>query len=869
MKSSFLKIGLRLFVFQLGLFLCQSILAVNFTVTPTAISNTYSGPITLQVTGLTSGDTVVVQKFLDANANGVVDATDILFQQFQLTDGTASVFYDGATAVTNFNVPGDMDGSANGQITAQLYPGLDFAQVIVGKYLFVLSSPGGHFPPQTISFSVTNFPFAQTISGNVVSNTTPVPNAVVILFQPSGESENPVGGVVADNSGNYSIKMPTGAYTLVAFKSNFVANFATAPMVTLNADATITTNMPLTNATQNISGKVVDANNTSIGLAGYLLPVQSSDGLLAIAFTDTNGNFTARVVPDQWKISQNDQSLADRGYLALQNNLQVDTTTGSVSGVTIALPKATAIFYGTMKDNLGHPLAGVNIYASDQNQYLFEIDAYTDTNGNYIAGALAESWQIDVDNDQPPNLTDYDFSSGTQTTLSSGQAYHYNFTAVLATNHISGNVQFNGSPVSGVQVYADNGNYETQADTDNNGNYSLNVANGSWYVSVNCQGGNDSLDNILGSGNYQCPNSQNVTIANDSQTVNFTIEPPGVEQIYGYVMDPNGDPVVGVNVYADDGAGDNYSTTTDGTGYYSFNVVNGNWDVSVDCGGLNTLGYQCVNDDYVDVSGNSVEADFTVQFNNPLQITTTSLPNGTNGTFYSQTFQASGGTPPYSWAIADYSVLPSNLILATNGVLSGEFATTVGAYFFDVVVNDSAMDSYTQTLSLTVVSPPLTITNTSLPNGNVGVAYSAQLGATGGQSPYSWGYALGSVTLSSVGLSLNSSGLLSGTPATNKVSTFKVQVTDSSSVTMTNSKVLSITINPKPVLSLPDWLANQFQMQLTGGSNQNYTIQVSTNLSSTNWTTLYVTNSVTTNSFLVVDPNATNKQRFYRAVIGP
>src|SRR6516162_112395 len=87
----------------------------SLTVTPSVTSNTYTGIITLQVNGLSSGETVVVQKFLDVNHNGVIDSGDILWQQFQLTDGQASVFHDGALAVTNVNVPGDTD-STPGQI---------------------------------------------------------------------------------------------------------------------------------------------------------------------------------------------------------------------------------------------------------------------------------------------------------------------------------------------------------------------------------------------------------------------------------------------------------------------------------------------------------------------------------------------------------------------------------------------------------------------------------------------------------------------------------------------------------------------------------------------------------------------------------
>src|SRR2546422_861552 len=75
-----------------------------FTNPPSAVSNTYAGTITLQIGGLTNGETVAVQKFFDANTNGVIDAGDLLVQQFQLTDGQAPPVFNGAT---NIAVPGD------------------------------------------------------------------------------------------------------------------------------------------------------------------------------------------------------------------------------------------------------------------------------------------------------------------------------------------------------------------------------------------------------------------------------------------------------------------------------------------------------------------------------------------------------------------------------------------------------------------------------------------------------------------------------------------------------------------------------------------------------------------------------------------
>ena len=46
----------------------------------------------------------------------------------------------------------------------------------------------------------------------------------------------------------------------------------------------------------------------------------------------------------------------------------------------------------------------------------------------------------------------------------------------------------------------------------------------------------------------------------------------GSYQIYGYVTDNLGNPVAGVDVSANDGGGNVYSATTDGSGYYSINV---------------------------------------------------------------------------------------------------------------------------------------------------------------------------------------------------------------------------------------------------------------------------------------------------------
>jgi hypothetical protein len=695
--------------------------AVTFTNTPAAVSNTYNGTITLQIGGLTNTETVVIQKFLDLNTNGVIDGNDWLVQQFTLKDGTNFVI----GGVTNFNVPGDLNANPT-NITATLnFQGGDFVQNIIGKYLYKLSSPVGHFTPLTNQFAVTNFPFLQKFTGNVVSNSTSttVPNAVVLLFPPprpgnNGPSGNPLAGVVANNAGAYIVQAPPGTYSLLAFRTNFLANMNTAPTLTLAASQTITTNLMLTNATASISGTNVDANNSSIRLPGVMVVAQSTNGQVAVTFTDTNGNFNLRVTAGTWGIKADDTALIVHGYLGLQDGTNV---VAGATGVTLTVPKATALIYGSVKDNLGNPLTALDVYADDSSgSSLYETDGYTDANGNYVLGVLgvgaSDSWYAQAnDNNQ---LTNYVFSPETiNGNINAGQAVLQNFTAILATNHIIGNVKANGTNIVGVGVNANatiNGtNYQAYVDTDTNGNYWLNVPNGNWNIGVNCNGGDDSLDNLLGSGKYACPNSQNVNIAGNNATNNFIVQLCGGISIVTASPLPVGE----VNFYYDQFAQASSCSNT-----FTWSFISGtpppglNGDPSSgEIFGTPTNAGTFTFTVQVTDGANTTNKQFSLTISNALQIATTALPNGTNNSTYSQTLQATGGLPfggasPYSWIVSSGS-LPASLTLATNGLLSGTLAAG-GLFNFTVAATDSLGATDNQPLSLTVITtnlPPLTV----------------------------------------------------------------------------------------------------------------------------------------------------------------
>lgn len=198
-----------------------------------------------------------------------------------------------------------------------------------------------------------------------------------------------------------------------------------------------------------------------------------------------------------------------------------------------------------------------------------------------------------------------------------------------------------------------------------------------------------------------------------------------------------------------------------------------------------------------DSSSNIASKPFTVAIASGVTIITApALPNGSVGTAYSQTLAASGGTPPYSWAITSGSP-PAGLILSTAGVISGT-PTSAATATFAVQVTDSTGAKGSKTFTLTIGSAPTISTGPSLPSGELNVRYSQSLAAVGGAPPYTWSVTAGALPS---GLTLSATGAIGGTPGAVGAFTFTVLVIDSNSVSA--SKALAITIAARVAISTP------------------------------------------------------------------
>lgn len=184
-----------------------------------------------------------------------------------------------------------------------------------------------------------------------------------------------------------------------------------------------------------------------------------------------------------------------------------------------------------------------------------------------------------------------------------------------------------------------------------------------------------------------------------------------------------------------------------------------------------------------DEDGRITYQNFTLQISDPLQIVTTTLPNGLRDALFSEAIRLNGGIEPFNFSYTGQ--LPAGLSLnSSTGIISGT-PTTAGYTNVSITVSDSTWptnQAVTQNLGIRITSLLTITTSAVLPRGKKGVAVSPiVLRAGGGPSPYTWAITGGYMP---EGIALNNqTGELSGTPLDKGDFVFTVQVTDANNNT--------------------------------------------------------------------------------------
>jgi hypothetical protein len=155
-----------------------------------------------------------------------------------------------------------------------------------------------------------------------------------------------------------------------------------------------------------------------------------------------------------------------------------------------------------------------------------------------------------------------------------------------------------------------------------------------------------------------------------------------------------------------------------------------------------------------------------------ITVTNPATATGTAGTAFSQTFTQSGGNGAVTFSTT--STLPTGLTLSSTGLLSG---TTTQTGSFPIVVKATDANGCTgagATYTLVISCQTINVTNPGTATGTAGVAFDQVFTATGNLGTLTWSTASTLPT----GLTLSSTGHLSGTPTQTGSFPIVVKATD-------------------------------------------------------------------------------------------
>jgi len=199
----------------------------------------------------------------------------------------------------------------------------------------------------------------------------------------------------------------------------------------------------------------------------------------------------------------------------------------------------------------------------------------------------------------------------------------------------------------------------------------------------------------------------------------------------------------------------------------------------------------------------------------------------------------SGGTPFYLVTLVSPSTLPPGMELVPEdqytGTGSARFAiagvpTAVGNYIFTLQYADSAGVTENRSVSINVTNLALATTTPEI--GIVGTPYNSQLRGVGGSSSYTFALANLHNNVMPPGLTLSSTGLITGTPTSTGAYTVTIQLTSGAA---SRRIVITIEIYQTTALERVDFDLAPLQEDAAAGHNRSILITPSSGIGNLTW----------------------------------
>ncbi len=666
---------------------------------------------------------------------------------------------------------------ANGNYSLKALPGIYEVVAVQAGYVGNLTN----FPVVTLLTNTTittnlNLIAADTtVAGSLVDSANAlmkvIPNAQLIAYSTNlwfTISE-------ADSNSDFSIPVTAGnVWTVRATAQSATTQGYLVPDASIESHYE-TFSGPINNAvvalkhaTALVNGRVQDKLGNPI--FGISLSANADFGQYnAFALSDSNGLYSMAIDAGVGTVNVQNPANPPAGNF-IWPTPQFGINDGQLVSLNVTGLAVTAHYRVHLVDDTGTPLSGVEAVADSYEYYGAYSFETSDANGYLDMPVFGGKWDFAIFTILPGLI----FPDTPPFTISDGVNLTNTFIARTITGTISGYVHdTSGHGIANLTVAVTNHvgvtNFTLQGYTDDNGNYSVDVFDGTWNVSPN--------ENTLDSLGYITPvDAINVTVPPAGGVANFivsSVPPPQI--LTTSLYDGTISNYYGAALEVTNGSYPTLWSLTSGAlpGGLSLNIFGYISGYPTNLGLFNfTLKVQ-------DPRGSNDVKNLSIQINPaptlPLQILTTYLSDPVVGCSYANQLQATNGTPSYLWALAAGSdPLPPGLQLATNGIISG-IPTTDGYYM--VTVQVTGADSATTNGTVQIyVNPALQIYPHDLAAGSVGAYYFDYLYASGGAQPQTWSVISGSLP---PGLMLDTNtGYITGMPTAPATNTFTVRVTD-------------------------------------------------------------------------------------------
>ena len=216
------------------------------------------------------------------------------------------------------------------------------------------------------------------------------------------------------------------------------------------------------------------------------------------------------------------------------------------------------------------------------------------------------------------------------------------------------------------------------------------------------------------------------------------------------------------------------------------------------------------NGEYIGIDNVEYTSNYTCP---TVEMTPASFPNGNIGTAYNINIIQSDLTFNPVFSITNGS-LPDGLSLSANGSISGT-PTTNGLFSFTVTVENDEGCIGSEDYTILIECPSVTLTSGGdLEEGVAGVAYNETISQTGYTNP-AFSVSAGALP---TGLSLSSSGIITGTPTVTGDYDFTITVDNGFSCQETEDYSISIVCQANPLsLNLPSLCDSENNYTLVEG----------------------------------------------------